>query len=302
MMLRWVYQKPKDQRTPDEEYMRATLKKLLVTRHAGSPGHKAVRDFLDKELMRFGYISSRDDFFHGINYSNVVGILNDQAEQYLVLTCHYDGPSPRKGGEDFLISATDGAVSCAILLTLAKTSKIFAKALGQNLGLALVFFDGHESLATAPGNKPLLYGSKNFVNKNIISLERIALVLTLNLIGAPNQTFPSYSQNEDKNHNRIAEIEHKLRESGQLVDSHILFQEMRSYGNDLPDDHMPFKEYGIPFLHIAPEKYPNVHQTVADKVENLHWPTILNMIKILRQFIPEYMESIDFINYGYFDF
>ncbi|KAH8257184.1 hypothetical protein KR038_005308, partial [Drosophila bunnanda] len=301
MILRWAFQKPKDQSYDYEEYMRETLKKLLVARHVGSPGHEAVRDFLDKELMRLGYMSKRDDFFQGINFSNVIGLRNDQAQQYVMLTCHYDGPSPRKGQEkDLLVSATDGAVSCAILLTLAKMLNDMVKSLGPRCGLALVFFDGHESLATEPVNKPLLYGSENFVNTEYTLIENVALVVTLNLIGAPNQTFPSYSEIEDKNRQRLADIELELRKSGQLVDCHVLFQIMTSYGKDLPDDHVPFKKKGMPVLHISPENYPNVHHTAADKAENLHWPTIFNMIKILCKFI--YDDLVDFDQYDDIDF
>ncbi|KAH8296303.1 hypothetical protein KR054_004334, partial [Drosophila jambulina] len=289
MILHWSYRKSKDQFYDDEEYMRATLKKLLVTRHVGSPGHAAVRDFLDKELMRLGFISKRDDFFQGTNFSNVVGFWNDQAIKYLVLTCHYDGPSPRKGQEkDDLVSATDGAVSCGILLTLAKSFHFFSKRLGRLSGLALVFFDGHTSLPTDPADKPILFGSQHFVNTRFIPRQRTTLVLTLNHIGAPNQIFLSNSQNLDINHIRLVEIEKELRKSGQLVDCHVLFHRKESYMDDLPDDHVPFRKNGLTALHISPEKYPNVHHTVAEKAENLHWPTILNMIEILRRFIIDY--------------
>nr|XP_017036119.1 glutaminyl-peptide cyclotransferase isoform X2 [Drosophila kikkawai] len=293
LVLRWAFQKPTHPFPDDEKYIRATLKKLLIARHVGSPGHAAVRDFLDKELMRLGFLSKSYDFFEGINYSNVVGYWNDQADQYLVLTSHYDGPSPRKEQEkDVLVSATDGAVSCAILLALARTFRLFARSLGPSTGL-LVFFDGHESQATEPEKKPKLYGSQHFVNSQIIPKDEIALVVSLNHIGAPNQTFPSFSEKNHKNHNRIANIERELRKSGKLVDSHVLFHKIVSYKNDLPDDHVPFKEYGVPVLHIAPPKYPDVHHTAADKAENLHWPTILNMIKILRHFIFDFLVSID---------
>lgn len=119
LMLRWAGQDPKVQFPDEEEYFNATLQKLLVPRHHGSPGHARVRDFLEAELQRMGFVTSRKNFVQS-NFTNVVGFLNEEATHFLVLTCHYDGPSPRKGQkEEVLVSATDGAVSCAILLNLA---------------------------------------------------------------------------------------------------------------------------------------------------------------------------------------
>lgn len=71
------------------------------------------------------------------------------------------------------------------------------------------------------------------------------VLFSLNYIGAPNQTFPSYYENTDHIHSQFAYIEQELRESGHLVDCHVLFQKIKSYENDLPDDHFPFKEKGI---------------------------------------------------------
>ncbi|KAH8239085.1 hypothetical protein KR032_000497 [Drosophila birchii] len=290
MIQRWGYHKPKNQFYDDEEYVRATLEKLFVTRHVGSPGHEAVRDFLDKEIMRFGFLSKRHDFFQGRNFSNVVGFANDQARHYLILTCHYDSPSPRKGHSSVPVSATDGAVSCAILLALIKTFKFSTKALGIETGLVVVFFDGHEPLATDPVNKPMLYGSQAFVDTDFIPMESIALVLTLNHIGGADQNFPIYSQNVDKNYLRIVNIEKELWKSGELIDRPVLFQMKRSSKNDPLDDHVPFAKNHVPILHLVATPFPEVWHTPRDNAANLHWPSIRNFNKVFRNFVYHYLQ------------
>lgn len=56
-------------------------------------------------------------------------------------------------------------------------------------------------------------------------------------------------------------------------------------------------------MHIAPQKYPEVRHTAADTAENLHWPTIQNMIKILRRFISDYVinQTRDIYDYDFYD-
>ncbi|KAH8364132.1 hypothetical protein KR084_002946 [Drosophila pseudotakahashii] len=295
MLLRWVAEKLPFVFFDDEEHFNATLAQLLKPRYVGSPGHSEVRDFIEKELKRLGFTAVRHDFQEGANFSNLAGFWNMEAEKFMLLTCHYDSKMPKDWDKDVFLSATEGAVSCAILLNIAKTLGFFLTeqlAKKSGMGLALIFFDGHNSL-TDNDDENGLSGSWRFMEDEIIPLEKLAVVLTLGYIGAPNQTYLNYFEATEDLHNLVADIELELRASGQLTDCHLLFQKKNQYDNDLLDDHIIFNEMGVPVLHVAPQEFPKVLYTAADTAENLHYPTIRNMIKIIRRFVHDFLEQWD---------
>ncbi|XP_016981372.1 glutaminyl-peptide cyclotransferase isoform X2 [Drosophila rhopaloa] len=186
------------------------------------------------------------------------------------------------------------AVSCAILLSLAKTmGMFFIKTFSENIdmGLALIFFDGHYSLSADPLDEIRFIGAKEFMESEIIPLENMVVAVTLSYIGAPNQTFASYFEVTNDLHNLAADIELELRKSGQLTNSHVLFKKKKQYDKDLLDDHSLLNELGVPVMHVAPQEYPKVLHTAADNTENLHWPTIRNMIQILVRFVHDFLET-----------
>ncbi|XP_050742291.1 glutaminyl-peptide cyclotransferase isoform X2 [Drosophila biarmipes] len=279
----------------DEDHFNATLAKLLKPRFVGSQGHSEVRDFIHQELQRLDFTVVRNEFQEGANFTNLLGFWNTEAEHVLMLTCHYDSKKLKDWDKDIFPSATE-AVPCAILLNLAKTLGLFlAEKLskGSGMGLALIFFDGHNPVTSDNGDGNELIGSGRFIEDDIITFDEIALVLTLSYIGAPNQTFNSYFEASEDLHELVADMELELRKSGQLTDCHVLFQKKKQYDDDLLDDHVLFHEMGVPVMHVAPQEYPKVLHTAADTQENLHYPTIRNTIKIMRRLVYEFLEQWD---------
>ncbi|KMY97819.1 glutaminyl-peptide cyclotransferase [Drosophila simulans] len=313
MFLRWVVEKPPFKFDDDEEHFNATLAKLLKPRFVGSKGHAEVQDFIETELKRLDFITLRNDFQQGVNITNLVGFWNMRAKFYLMLSCHYDSKKPENGTTDEFLAATEGAVSCAILLNVAKTLRQFLIdrwSEKRSVGLAFIFFDGHNSLSSDPYDENELMGATHFMDEEFIPLENMAVAVTLSYIGAPNQTFLSYFEVTNDLHNLIADIEQDLRKSGQLDDCHVLFQKKTHYDRDLLDDHIVFDEQDVPVIHVSPQEFPNFIYTPADNVENLHYPTIRNMIKIIRCFVHDFYEKWQYfmkwrqtyaINYDFYD-
>jgi len=138
MLLRWAAEQLPFTFFDDEEHFNATLRNLLKPRYVGSPGHSEVRDFIEKELQNLDFTVQRFDFKEGANFSNLAGYWNKEADHILMLTCHYDSRKPKEWDKDILLSATEGAVSCAILLNLAKTLGLFlAEKLSKKGGMGL---------------------------------------------------------------------------------------------------------------------------------------------------------------------
>ncbi|EDW93564.2 glutaminyl-peptide cyclotransferase isoform X1 [Drosophila yakuba] len=314
MLLRWVVEKQPLKFADDEEHFNATLAKLLKPRYVGSQGHHEVRDFMEMELKRLQFTTLRNEFHAGgVNLTNLVGFWNMGARFYLMLTCHYDSKRPENGTTDEFLGATESAVSCAILLNVAKTLKplLMEKwSKKSDFGLAFIFFDGHNPLSSDPYDDNQIMGSQHFVDDEFIPLENMAVAVTLSYIGAPNQTFLSYFEVTNDLHNMIADIEVALRKTGQLDDCHLLFEKKTHYDNDLLDDHISFDELDVPVLHVGPQEFPSVLYTAADNAENLHFPTIRNMIKIMRTFVANFFEMWQVfmkarntfgINYDFYD-
>ncbi|KAH8349492.1 hypothetical protein KR067_013709, partial [Drosophila pandora] len=287
LMIRWASQRPPLHFNDDEAHFNATLAKILKPRYHGSLGHAQVRRFLAQELKKLGFMVVQNNFREGVNFTNVVAYWNPEVEHVIMLSCHYDTETPRLKNETYW-GATDGAVPCAILLNVAKTMVEYLKndlSLRMDVGLALVFFDGHKPLLTDPENEVRLIGSRHFVEVDFIPLENIVLLIHFNYIGAANQTYMSCFEYTNYLHDKIADIEQDLRESGELQGSHILFQKLQIPYYGLPGDFYPFYENDVPVLNIAPEHFSEFHNTPEDNVDKLHWPTILNMVKIMQRFV-----------------
>lgn len=85
--------------------------------------------------------------FKNLHFTNIIAMLNPNAERFLVLAAHYD--SKYFPNEEFL-GATDSAVPCAMLLNLAHVmSKYFDQIKSKaDVSIKIVMFDGEEAFKT----------------------------------------------------------------------------------------------------------------------------------------------------------
>uniref|UniRef100_A0A8D0JVK5 Glutaminyl-peptide cyclotransferase n=1 Tax=Sus scrofa TaxID=9823 RepID=A0A8D0JVK5_PIG len=127
------------------------------------------------------------------------------------------------------------------------------------------------------------------LDKQLLSLKD--LLILLDLIGAPNPTFPNFFPNSARWFDRLQAIEHELHVFGLLKDhswERRYFQNY-GYGGVIQDDHVPFLRKGVPVLHLIPSPFPEVWHTMDDNEENLDKTTIDNLNKILQVFVLEYL-------------
>nr|XP_058934244.1 glutaminyl-peptide cyclotransferase isoform X2 [Kogia breviceps] len=170
-----------------------------------------------------------------------------------------------------------------------------------DLSLQLIFFDGEEAfLHWSPQDS--LYGSRHLASKmastahppgarDTNQLHGMDLLILLDLIGAPNPTFPNFFPNTARWFHRLQAIEHELHELGLLKDHSWERQYFQNYGYGgvIQDDHIPFLRKGVPVLHLIPSPFPEVWHTMDDNEENLDKTTIDNLNKILKVFVLEYL-------------
>ncbi|TDG52625.1 hypothetical protein AWZ03_000858 [Drosophila navojoa] len=291
VVLLWFWQRSFTIRY-DELYFNHTLANILKPRWTGSPGHEEVANFLMDQLTSLGFIALRDELFDQRKFTNILGIMNVDAPSFLLLSCHYDSKF-LENSPDY-VGATDGAVSCAILLHVAKALNAYLRerfSNKQDIGLMLVFFDGHESMLDVKEDFNSLNGSQHFASVETVPLQSIELIISLNLIGAPNHIFLSHFNNTYTLHERLADIEVELREASKLTECHQLFHKIKDHDSDIEDDHYPFISEGVAAMHIVPHTYPEYWHTEKDDLSNLYWPAIRNMNLIFPQFVYEYLEN-----------
>ncbi|ALC44125.1 CG32413, partial [Drosophila busckii] len=275
----------------DEAYFKKTLNTLLRPRSPGTPGHSYVREFLLLELKHLGFVTSRREFIDTIAYTNVVGVMNAEAKRFLLASCHYDSKVLPTG--DNYVSATDGGVPCAMLLNMAKSLEPYLRndfLDRPDIGLVLVFFDGHESMDIEDETNSL-NGSRRFTDVETIPLNSIEVAIAINLIGAPDAIYMAHYENTYKLHERLADIEEELRSAGQLSKCHKLFHKLKDYNADIEDDHYSFFAESVPVLHLIPHTFPAVSHTEKDNLKNLHWPTVQNMNAIFTTFVYDYLKK-----------
>lgn len=99
-----------------------TVDPILVPRVVGTPNHAVVRQYIIDQMRSLGWDIETDQFTtntpHGRKtFENVITTLDPNAQRRLVLACHYDSKFSRDGK---FIGATDSAVPCAMMITLAK--------------------------------------------------------------------------------------------------------------------------------------------------------------------------------------
>ncbi|XP_055840133.1 glutaminyl-peptide cyclotransferase isoform X2 [Episyrphus balteatus] len=290
-------------------HLREAVNKILIPRVVGTEGHKKVRNYIVKSLEDLNWSVAIDSFddvapIKGkLTFHNIIATFNPNAERYLVLACHYD--SKYMPDYEFL-GATDSAVPCAMLLNMATVMKehlnIFRN---QKLSLMFIFFDGEEAFKEW-GPTDSIYGARHLAKKWKTEklLDRIDMLMLLDLLGAPDPKFYSCFQNTENWYAKLTIIEDRLSEAGlmerysssgmtQQGESHNQYFQPHSLKTLIEDDHVPFLNLGVPIVHLIPIPFPNVWHTKDDNMTIIDYTTTENINRILRIFVMEYLLSYE---------
>ncbi|CAG5051791.1 unnamed protein product [Parnassius apollo] len=289
----------------DQRHFKEVLNKILIPRVVGTPNHDKVGNYIVKRMTDLGWEVTEDVFpdqtpmFGTLNFRNIIAKLNPDADRYLVLACHYDSKYTR---EHVFVGATDSAVPCAMMINLAKVMAKQLEALKRNrLSLMFIFFDGEEAFRQW-GPRDSIYGARHLAQlwqktpykDGANHLQRMDVLVLLDLLGCPDPVFYSYFQATEKWYVRLASAEQRLAELGQLNAYSVGKEEqtyfrLRSSGSFIEDDHIPFLRRNVDVVHVIPNPFPHVWHTADDNMSSLDFNTIDNLNKILRVFVAEYL-------------
>ncbi|XP_017136849.1 glutaminyl-peptide cyclotransferase-like protein [Drosophila miranda] len=279
----------------DPEHLRQTVHRLAVRRVVGTPGHAAVRDFIIDSLRALGWHVNLDIFngqlpiLGSVTFHNIVARLSCKARRYLMLGCHYDS---KYLGRSEYVGATDAAVSCALMLNMARVLQKQLRALRQaQIGLLFVFFDGTEAIGSW-SDEDSLYGSRHLADLMYERslLDSIDLFVLLDRVGAKDVSFFSHIPSTVGWFQRLVQLEQKLSKAGLLKAQRSYFQFIAR--DDPRDDHVPFLRHQVPVLHLtAEESSTQVWHKVTDVEARVDYGSTEQVALIVRLFVLEYLLS-----------
>lgn len=286
------------------QHFNEVLDRILVPRVVGSAGHENVKNYLLDSMTNLGWHVETDDFtdktpiFGDLKFSNVIATLNPAAERFVILACHYD--SKYFPNQEFL-GATDSAVPCAMMINLAHVMKPYLDSVRSKIDVSLkfVFFDGEEAFQTWSATDSI-YGARHLAQKweNEGFLNRIDMLVLLDLLGAPDPVFYSFFKETEPWYIQLLKAEEKLdsahsleryTHSGSLNKVSQRYFQPNSIGSFIEDDHVPFMRRNVPILHLIPTPFPEVWHKITDDRKAIDLTTVENLNKIFRVFIAEYL-------------
>ncbi|XP_015509165.2 glutaminyl-peptide cyclotransferase [Neodiprion lecontei] len=293
----------------DVDHINEILDNICIKRVVSTRGHQRVKNYIIKSMENLGWSVETDRFldktpnFGKLEFENVISRLNPNASRYLALACHFDSKYTREG--DF-VGATDSAVPCAQMINLASVMKSYLDDIKrQDISLMFIFFDGEEAFKSW-GPTDSIYGARHLAKKwqktlyppgnteGMTELDRIDVLVLLDLIGAPDPTFYNYFENTEKWYGMLINAERKLAAMRRLEKysyenpEQTYFQPYSVRAN-IEDDHIPFLKRGVPVLHLIPSPFPSFWHQSGDNRGNIDMAATENINKILRIFVASYL-------------
>lgn len=225
-----------------------------IPRHTGTEGWRKCGDYILNQMADLGWVAEEQPFtYMDTACRNLIG--KRGSGPLLILGAHYDSrkyadhdPNPEKR-EEPVPAANDGASGVAILLELARVLDPDA----LNRTIWLVAFDAEDN-----GNIDgwdWIAGSRHFVD--VLTEVPQGMVL-FDMIGDADQQI--YYE-----HNSHKPMSEKIWQVADVMNYDTF---IASYRHSMLDDHIPFKEAGIPAVDIIDFDYPYWH-TTADTLDKV---------------------------------
>lgn len=285
----------------DRDKLQSTLAILAQEPHPmGSPRQKQLADFLSGEARAFGLNATVDSFQATVpdpeamdaepnamrrlsldlSLQNIYAKLAIPGSSCVILLgSHYDS---KRMDEGISLGANDSGSSSALLLELMRT---FSAWTGQDAGssrcsLLAVWFDGEEAYlqdwrdgeTRHPSKiKDHLYGSRHLANRlercgedkclpKDLGGERIQALILLDMVGMPNVRLTPDLSSDPALLGNARKWDERLFQ-GKLYRS--------SSPKPIEDDHIPFRDLGIPVLDLIDFENTHTWHTTLDNPDSL---------------------------------
>lgn len=262
-------------------------------RWIGSEDHSKAEKFIREH---FAHESAKGDFetdsFSATTPAGLLSMRNyivrypGKKDGIIVLGTHYETNYWLK--ETSFVGANDGAATTALLIEIGNYLRSHPP---EGYSVWLVFFDGEESIRPAWSNSDSLYGSRHLAAKWSAdgTISKIKAFLLADMIGDKD-----LNVDRDVNSTRslLDLLEVAAKETGHT-------SSVFKNSTQVEDDHLPFKQRGVPVLDIIDLDYgPPTHdhpegsfhhtdQDTLDKVSprslQISGDLFLEMIRLINQ-------------------
>jgi hypothetical protein len=138
-----------------------------------TPGSKIARDAIVRSLAGAG-LDPVEQPVPALGGSNVLATIEGEIDRYVLLAAHYDHLG--SSGGSIYRGADDNAAAVAILVEVASA---LARAKPRGRGVLIAAFDGEELLYFFM----FVMGSEHFARNPIVPLDRIDLMVCMDLVG-----------------------------------------------------------------------------------------------------------------------
>src|ERR1700679_5993 len=246
---------------------------IAPKRFVNSPGHAAaeafIKDHFKPEAAKGNFIDDRFTArtpIGAVTMHNFIVKFPGKKDGLIVLASHYETNYPLK--DINFIGANDGACTTALLIELGQYYRTHPP---QGYSVWLLFDDGEEAIgSTQMAGSDQLYGVRHAAAKWSAdgTLGHIKAFIVADMIGAKDM-------NIDKEQNSTPWLLDLLAKAG-----HNTGHSSSLFGRDetIDDDHIPFKERGVPVLDVIDYEYgpPDpprgdyaFHHTAEDTMDKL---------------------------------
>jgi Zn-dependent M28 family amino/carboxypeptidase len=211
---------------------------------------------------------------------NIIGILPGEKPEIVLITGHYDTKQQRG-----FVGANDGGSSAACVLEMAR---VLSKTKPQYT-LWFVEFDGEEAVVAwdAMDGKDNTYGSRHLVSQLQTegTLSRVKAMILVDMIGDKELDIKREGESTRWLVNAIWDAAWKIG-----YQKNFLREEQ-----DISDDHLPFKEAGIPVVDLIDFNYGPNHSywhTNEDTLDKISGESMKIVGDAVIQALPEIFKHI----------
>ena len=233
------------------EVLRLTQQYIDVApkRYVGSPGHVAAENFIRQhfqpEAAKGNFVT--DEFYARtpigtVPMRNFIVKFPGKKDGIIVLASHYETNYWLKDVN--FAGADDGGCTTALLIALGQYMREHPP---QGYSVWLLFDDGEESINQQWSDSDSLYGVRHIAAKWSAdgTLSKIKAFIVADMIGAKNM-------NIDREQNSTPWLLDLLEKAGKDTGhANMMFRN----SGPIDDDHLPFKQRGVPVLDVIAYEY-----------------------------------------------
>lgn len=264
------------------------LKKLVAfgPHPSGSEAIKKAQSYLEGELKSYGLNVSEDNFNAetprgSIPMKNIIGELRGEKPDVVLITGHYD--TKLQAG---FVGANDGCSSAAAVL---ETARVLSKSKPEYT-LWFVLFDGEEAVVdwNAMNGMDNTYGSRHLASKmkSDGTLTKVKALVLYDMIGDKELDIKREGESTPWMIDAIWKTARSLNYQKVFLNS-------EQY---ISDDHLPFKDAGIPVADLIDFNYGPGHSywhTNLDTLDHVSGESVKIVCEVVIKALPDIFKHLD---------